>query len=284
MCSLQISDAKFLTDENLERLVKHVRATYSIPETVDINISKKFDLSDISPLYEGSIQFIFQEQSKRQTMWIDQGKTLYIIGEQHFLSIDPDKKRESYVKLTKKTPFIGKRKAQIRIVEFTDLQCPLCRKLNDEVDWKQLIKEYDDQIVVFFKNYPLVKMHDWAYEAATASLCAYKQGKIEGYFEMKDKIFEKQAEINVSNIQDTVFSFAGEIYLKESKFRKCYSKGNFKKQILSSVKEAVRCGIKGTPTLLINGKIVYYRGLEDLKHNIDTIIESLTADIFDENE
>lgn len=80
----------------------------------------------------------------------------------------------------------GPNNAKVKIVEFTDFQCPFCVRAYPTI--QGLLKKYGNQISLEYKSFPL-SFHPYAQKAAEAALCAGDQGK---FWEMHDKIFADQ--------------------------------------------------------------------------------------------
>lgn len=86
-------------------------------------------------------------------------------------------------------PALGDNNARITIVEFSDFECPFCRRYFSDT-FPQLKKEYIDtgKVVMYYRHYPL-PFHPLAQPFAIASECANEQGK---FWEYHDKIFQAQ--------------------------------------------------------------------------------------------
>src|SRR5690242_19285150 len=66
----------------------------------------------------------------------------------------------------------GGAKAPVTIIEFSDYQCPFCKRAEDSVD--KVMNTYGDKIRLVYRNYPL-PMHPMARPAAEAAACANAQ-------------------------------------------------------------------------------------------------------------
>jgi len=155
-------------------------------------------------------------------------------------------------------PSIGPKNAKVTIIEFSDFQCPFCRRL-----WKdaftQINKEYIDagkSVKYVYRDFPL-SFHEMAQKYAEAAECAKEQGK---FWEMHDKIFgeqEKQGQGTITsfNIND-VKRWARELGLNGSKFDQCLDSDKYKDEVQKDFNEGSQAGVSGTPTLFINGRIV----------------------------
>lgn len=161
---------------------------------------------------------------------------------------------------------IGSDGAKVKIVEFTDFQCPYCKKLHEEVISKML-KEYGDKVQLVFKNYPLPS-HTMAEPAALASECANEQGKFEAY---ADKLFANQETWGkLKDASGTFKSYASQLGLKSSDFSKCLDDKKYQEKVKATLDEGQDFGIQGTPALFIgdnfqNGLVKY----EDVKKILD---------------
>jgi len=84
------------------------------------------------------------------------------------------------------TAFKGSAEAKVTVVEFSDFQCPFCKRVGPTLE--QIEKTYGDKVRIAFKHLPL-PMHPMAESAARAAEAAHKQGK---FWEMHDKLFADQ--------------------------------------------------------------------------------------------
>ena len=79
---------------------------------------------------------------------------------------------------------IGEKNAKIKMVEFTDFECPFCERAFPTVN--AIMEKYKGKISLEYKSFPL-SFHPLAQKAAEAALCAGEQGK---FWEMHDGMFE----------------------------------------------------------------------------------------------
>jgi protein-disulfide isomerase len=138
----------------------------------------------------------------------------------------------------------GKKNAKIQIVEFSDFQCPFCSRVTAPL--YAVKKHYGDQAVISFKNFPL-SFHKQAMNAAEAFLCAGDQKK---GWEMHDKMFAGQKEL----ADDKYAVWAGELGLKVDPFKKCMDEDTHKALIQAEMAEGRKAGVRGTPSIYINGR------------------------------
>jgi protein-disulfide isomerase len=144
----------------------------------------------------------------------------------------------------------------ITIVEYSDYQCPYCRRAHR--DTRILAGKFPNEIRLVHRHFPLdnacnTKMkrafHEFACKFSRASACAADQDK---FWEMNDALFSiqdttKAADVNVETI-------AVELGLDRSKFLSCMSEKEVPGTILRDIAEGARLQIGGTPTYFINGQ------------------------------
>lgn len=88
------------------------------------------------------------------------------------------------VKMNLTNSFVtGPSNAKIKLVEFTDFQCPFCESAFPTI--QALMKKYSGKISLEYKSFPL-SFHENAEKSAEAALCAGEQGK---FWEMHDNLF-----------------------------------------------------------------------------------------------
>ena len=144
------------------------------------------------------------------------------------------------------SPTKGPKNAKVTVVEFSDFECPYCKRGADTVE--QILKEYPKDVKVVFKNLPL-SFHKNAKPAAIAALAAGKQGK---YWEMHDELFKKQRGLTA----DYFLASAKTIGLNVDQFKKDLADESLAKQVADDEAGARKLGITGTPGFVVNGVLL----------------------------
>jgi protein-disulfide isomerase len=163
------------------------------------------------------------------------------------------------------TPIKGAEEAQVVVVEYSDFQCPFCKKGKDMLP--EILKEYDGKVKVAYKQLPL-KNHNWAKPAAIASICAYQQGN-DKFWEFHDVVFDNQKDIKLENSEKIFKGYAKDIGLDPKKFDACLADEKVAAQVDSEIEEAVSIGVQSTPTFVVNGMIVQGANPDGLRSAID---------------
>lgn len=162
-------------------------------------------------------------------------------------------------------PSLGPKEAPITLVEFSDFHCPFCKRVASTLE--QLMKNYPGQIRRVWRHYPLA-MHAGADRTHEASECAHEQGKFWAYHE---KVFGVQE----GSFDDaTLLRLADEAGLNKKKFEKCLTSGKYEGFIKKEVEKGSQVGVRGTPTIFVNGRIL--SGAQPYE-NFDRIIKNELA-------
>jgi protein-disulfide isomerase len=223
--------------------------------------TKDFEESPIRGLKKGNVPL----GTQTLPLLISNDSKYIILGEMIDTSIDPLKETMSKISL-ENVPSKGKETANVTIVEYSDFQCPFCKRGSQILP--QILQEYDGKIKIMYKQLPL-PMHNWAKDAAIASLCASEQGN-DKFWEFHDLLFENQENIKVENSKEEFKGFAKKIGLNEIDFDKCLGSPDIAKRVQADMDEARAIGISSTPTFVVNGLIVPGANPEGLKSAIET--------------
>lgn len=158
-------------------------------------------------------------------------------------------------------PSIGPSNAPITIVEFSDYQCPYCRRWHEQV-YEPLLNAYPGKIRMVYRHLPLTSIHPDAFPAAEAAMCAGEQN---AYWPFHEKLFSSDA------LGSSVYTkYAEELGLDMDTFETCIKEGRFKDAIQADLDFAVNLGVRSTPTFFINGlAIVGAQPLDIFKQVID---------------
>lgn len=154
---------------------------------------------------------------------------------------------------------IGSDSAKVKLVEFSDFQCPACATVEP---YLIKLRSYNPtQLQIIYRHFPLPQ-HQFARQAATLAEVAAEQGK---FWEMHDKIFETQTEW--SKLKDaTAFfvSLARELGLDEAKVKQVMEEDIFKSTIDNDLAEGQSLKVTSTPTFFLNGRKLILQKFDDL--------------------
>jgi protein-disulfide isomerase len=142
-------------------------------------------------------------------------------------------------------PVLGNDNAQLTIVEFSDFQCPYCKRFRDQT-FDQLKKQYIDtgKVKLVYRDFPLSSIHPMAQKAAEAGECADEQGK---FWEYHDKIYENQQLLSI----DSLKQWAKDLSLDTTKFNNCLDSEKYANEVKNDLNDATSSGGQGTPYFLV---------------------------------
>ena len=157
----------------------------------------------------------------------------------------PDPSRKYEVDIGS-SPAKGPDSAPVKIVEWSDFQCPFCRRAGPTL--AQIEEEYGDKVQIVFKHMPL-SMHTKARPAHAAAEAAGMQGK---FWEMHDKIFADQRNLSPAAYE----KYAADLGLDVEKFKKDSASAEVEKRINADYAQATKLGVTGTPAFFVNGRFL----------------------------
>jgi protein-disulfide isomerase len=152
----------------------------------------------------------------------------------------------------------GNPDAKIKVVEFSDFQCPACKAYKPIVD--EIVNKYGDQLIFGYRHFPLPQ-HPFGYKAAVAAEAAAEQGK---FWEMYTYLFDKQEVLS-----DIVIEEAGKgIGLDADKYKQDLASGMINQRVQMDLSDGTRLKVNSTPTFFLNGKKLNIRSPQDLEKAI----------------
>jgi protein-disulfide isomerase len=148
---------------------------------------------------------------------------------------------------------MGKANAPVTLVEYASVTCGHCAVFNEEV-FPTLKRKYVDtgQVRYVFREF----LTDPAPVAAAGFLVARCAGP-DRYFAVVDSIMRSQQQMFAgggANVRPTLLRIAQSAGMTEQQFDACVSDQNALKEVAARTESAVKAGVNGTPSFLVNGK------------------------------
>jgi protein-disulfide isomerase len=153
------------------------------------------------------------------------------------------------------TPAVGPADATVTVVEFSDMECPSCKKRAGDWDALQAKLAGEVKIRRYLKSFPLTDAHPWAFRAASAARCFFERST-ELYFRYKSNIYARQEELNVAAVDAFSLAFAVDSGVPEEYFRGCYLQSRTAQKILAEMNEGWGVRVRSTPTYFVDGVAV----------------------------
>lgn len=149
--------------------------------------------------------------------------------------------------ITAKDHIRGSIDAPVKIIEFSDFECPFCKKFHPTM--KRVIDEYgkSGEVAWVYRQFPLDSLHPIkARNEAAASECVAELGGNKAFWKFADEIFR----ITPSNNQldqallPEIAKVAG---VDVGKFKKCLASGKYDAHVEANLQDAIASGGTGTP-------------------------------------
>lgn len=153
----------------------------------------------------------------------------------------------------------GPDNALVTVIIFSDFQCPFSKRSADSM--VPLLKEYNGKLRYVFKHYPL-GMHRWAKQASYAAIAAEKQGK---FWEYYAKLYTDVRNIN----EELLVRYAEDLKLDMEKFNVDRKSNETVERVKKDIALGENFGVRGTPTLFINGTRMVGSNSVKLKASIE---------------
>lgn len=157
----------------------------------------------------------------------------------------PQAKDINIAPITSDDHFYGNPKAKVVMVEFSDLECPFCKRFHPTV--KNIVDNSRGTVALVYRHFPLDSLHSKARNEAEASECAAELGGNDKFWEYIDAIF-KITPANNGLDPAELPNIAKQIGLDTSRFNDCLSSGKYKNKIETNFRDGTTVGVNGTPT------------------------------------
>ena len=158
-------------------------------------------------------------------------------------------------------PVLGDKNAPVTVIEFSDYECPFCKRHFDQTH-QELVKKYIEtgKVKLVFKDFPLSFHDPMATKEAVAANCAREQGGDKKYFEFHDEIFKRTISNGNGLNDEKILTIAKDLGLNTGKFTTCLSNQAQTDEVKKDIADGTAAGASGTPTFLIgkttsNGEI-----------------------------
>jgi predicted DsbA family dithiol-disulfide isomerase len=161
------------------------------------------------------------------------------------------------------SPFMGKADAPVVMVVFTDYQCPYCSRLKPIYD--KLIEMNKETLKIVIKNFPL-STHNFARKAASIALAADAMGK---FWEVQERLYKDTKQMSGGLVRE----IATDLKLDPNEFERKINSKEVQNRISRDILDAEKAGVKGTPTLFINGSLIKDRSIKAIQEIIDKQLE-----------
>jgi protein-disulfide isomerase len=249
-CRAQVP-APTSVDRRIEVLI---RSQFSVPADYDVMLGGKTK-SDIPGFDNMAVTFMHAGKQTTVNFLISHdGNTLarlekFDISKDPALTINVDKR-----------PVRGDAAAKVEIINFDDLECPYCARMNSELA-QDTLDHYKGLVKIVYKDYPLEEIHPWAVHAAVDANCLAEQSPTV-YWAYVDYVHTHGPDISgakldppksFTDLDNIAGTFGTQNKLDEPKLTACLKKQD-ESVVRASIKVGTALGLEGTPQVYVNGE------------------------------
>lgn len=149
-------------------------------------------------------------------------------------------------------PEHGPKDATITIVEFGDLECPACKKAQENLN--KLMAE-EPKVKLIFQNFPLEQIHKWAMPAAKYVDCLGRQNN-EAVWKFIATAYDHQSDVNEQNAEEKLKGYVKDAGGDPAAVSACAAKPETEKHVRESIALGEKLNVTSTPTFFIDGRKV----------------------------
>jgi protein-disulfide isomerase len=166
---------------------------------------------------------------------------------------------------------VGAPAAKVTIDAWEDFQCTACGHFTETIE-PSLVGRFLLSGAVKLTYHDLFVIGPESVDAATAARCADEQGRFWGYH---DWLFANQNGENQGWFsRDRLAAMAGQVGLDPAKWNACYDAGTARQAANAEADQGGQLGLKSTPTLMLDGKILKYTTVDELFGQIQAAVDA----------
>jgi len=160
---------------------------------------------------------------------------------------------------------MGDPKAPVKVLEYADFQCPYCRQFWQNTE-AQIVDNYVKTGKVYFVYHSMGNFvsdninksqgtaSTESQDAAEAAYCAGDQNK---FWEYHDTLYTNwNGENQGGFVRKRLDAFAQTLGLDMTAFKACMDSSKYASQVSQDGADGLKAGVQGTPSFVINGKLV----------------------------
>lgn len=255
----------------LEAYLRHVELYRG---TVTYQIDDPRPSKDLPGFSEVEVHLSFDGGTKDERYYVSEDGQILVNGDVYRINGNPFQTNLDRLSLAD-LPSLGPANAPVTIVEFGDLECPDCR-MEAPILRHNVRETFASQVRLYFKDFPLGSIHPWARAAAIAGRCVYHQDA-KAFWDFYDWIYENQQGIEPDNLNSKILAWAGQNGLDARRLGGCIETEASEPEVDRSLAEGRSLGVRGTPTLFINGRKIGGLAWPDLELVIRKELEYLAG-------
>jgi protein-disulfide isomerase len=169
---------------------------------------------------------------------------------------------------------LGDPNALVKVDVYEDFRCSVCLYYTENFE-PQIIQSYVDTGKVYYTFHSFIVIDgndgtDASYRSANAALCAGEQGR---FWDYHDTLYANQVSEDASLFTDVrLIAMAQNLNLDMTAFNKCYQAKKYASDIQGDISQAHTLNLTGTPSILVDGKLLQIQTFNDVSAAIDVAL------------
>jgi protein-disulfide isomerase len=253
-----------------EKIVRCIRDHFNVPDSAKITLADMHD-TVYKDFYATLITVDDGKSKKARPFYVTKDMRYLVQGNISHLGIDPPSEVRRLISLADE-PSQGPATAPVTLVEYSDLACPHCARLQHELE-TEILPKYGDKLRIVYKEFPLINLHGWVVTGAVAAQCTYQIDPSK-YVDFRTLVFKNQDSITNENARDMLLHFGAEAGVDGMKLAACVDSSDTLPRVQANMLEGDSLGIGETPTSYINGRILvgdqaateFYKLIDEVMH------------------
>ena len=231
-----------------KRVETYLRNMYAWGDGFDVKVGPLVP-APAGDLYQTTVVVTADGGSDSAVVFVSKDGRYVLRGELDDMNADPfaDVKGQLHIENAASK---GPKDASVVVVEFGDLECPVCRQLEQVL--RAVLPQYP-QIRFVFKDFPLESVHPWAMTAAIAGRCALEQNP-DIFWKLHDSIYDSQDLISPENAVDKLVDLATAAGAKPDDLKACMADPKSKDAVKASQQDGANVEVTSTPTVFVDGR------------------------------
>jgi protein-disulfide isomerase len=158
----------------------------------------------------------------------------------------------------------GNATAPITLIEYSDFECPYCKRFHDTA--KQLVDRSDGKVDLVYRHFPLDFHNPGAEKEAEASECVAQLGGNVAFWKFADAVYTRTRSNGKGFPVDNLAPLAVELGLDKDAFQKCLDSGRMAARVRHDLDTGTKAGVQGTPGNILRnnrtGEVIAVHGAQ----------------------
>jgi protein-disulfide isomerase len=241
-----MSSSSSQTQKNIEAYLRNI---YAFGPTVQLSAGP-LKPTAVEGILETNIDVVIEGNKQTVKFFVSKDGKFLFRGDLSDMTKDPLAETRAQIQMND-APSVGDNNAPVTLVEYSDFECPVCKKLHDVL--RGVLPNYAGKVRLVHKDFPIEQIHPWARTAAIAGRCAYQENHA-AFWKIYDLIYDNQEVISAANAWTKVSDYAAQSGLNAETFKACMASPEPGADIDASRANGQLLEVTSTPTVFVNGR------------------------------